>query len=128
MNHIEWKKPEQRLGPQSCYGYWEGAKCFNIYWQSMTKSYTGPHYRIKCGLPGFREDLPLQVSEEAAQAFCEKMLTRWVAKRGLLFKAHIIVTDAMDEAAFKFLQANEFKATDREMIRGIVTAALQARG
>ena len=71
--------------------------------------------------------------------FAEKMLTRWVAKRGLLFKGHIVVTDAMREAAYQTCETMveaEYPCFGGEGVRylsddvltAMIKAALEARG
>jgi hypothetical protein len=73
--------------------------------------------------------LPRQASPESAKEFAEKMLTRWVAKRGLLFKAHIVVTDAMKEAGLAAVQHSETgEYISSDQIADIIKAALDARG
>lgn len=130
MNHLIWEDVSARQFSAGCaYGLWEGTKCFQIHWKSMTKSYTGPQYEIVCALPGFRKDLPLQNSVEEAKQFCEKMLTRWVAKRGLIFKAHLVVTDAMRKAARNAANENsEDHTLSDEALDAIINAAIAARG
>lgn len=129
MNHLTWQETNGNApGPVTHYGYWEGAKVFSIYWPMGSKSEPTKGYVLKSMLPGFNQNLPPQKDVAASKEFAERMLQRWVAKRGLLFKSHIVITDAMDEAAFKVLQQNEFKLTDREMIKAIIKAALEARG
>ena len=129
MNHLTWETPTHYgPGPESHYGMWEGTKVFNIHWGTDSKSYTGPKWVLKCNLPGFRPDLPRQATLEAAQAFCEKMLTRWVAKRGLLFKKHISVTDAMKDAAKAVAGGMVGETISDAAIVEIINAALAARG
>jgi hypothetical protein len=112
---------------------WEGAKCFNVFY-SLNAPAKGPKYQINCVLPGFRKDLPLQASVEDAKVFCERMLQRWVAKRGLLFKSHIVLTDSMRLAAIEagvasgYVYAGIEKDGIAKGIEAIITAALAARG
>lgn len=122
---IEWAEVQAHIGPLTYYGAWEGIKCFSVFYGTDAKGYAGPKYVLKCSLPGFRQDLPRQVSVEAAQAFAEKMLTRWVAKRRLLFKDSVEVTDAMVAAAEHVAPLGWNK--DTEAMRAVITAALQAR-
>jgi hypothetical protein len=125
VNHLIWQQANY-AGSVVHYGLWEGAKCFSVFYGDWSKNYNGPRFTIKCNLPGFRPDLPPQVSVETAQAFAEKMLTRWVAKRGLLFKAHIIVTDAMKEAGLS--AAWEGANLNASNVEDIIKAALAVRG
>lgn len=126
MNHLTWKETNvDRLGPVVHYGYWEDAKCFSIY-HVEARHNPGFPYAIKCTLPGFRQDLPQQTTIDAAKEMAERMLTRWVAKRGLLFKAHIIVTDAMANAVMDNM--NEGSYMDADEIKLAIKAALEARG
>ena len=80
-------------------------------------------------LPGFRPDLPNQASIAEAQVFLERMLQRWVAKRGLLFKSHIVVTDAMKKAAHEAMHdAHGFlNPATPEYLALAIEAALKAR-
>lgn len=142
MNHIEWKETSDGTH----YGYWEGAKCFSVYRPITGTPMNAPRnvvtisktqWRIKSSLPGFRDDLPLQTTVDAAKLFAERMLQRWAAKRGLLFKAHIVVTDAMCVAAARVVAAeagehydalNSFAQTALcDTQRKAITEALQAR-
>lgn len=124
---IEWAEVDARIGPLTYYGTWEGIKCFSVFYSADVKGYTGPKYVLKCSLPGFRPDLPRQVSVEAAQAFAEKMLTRWVAKRRLLFKDSVEVTDAMVNAARESANNTCDHSLSDESILHMIIAALQAR-
>lgn len=130
MNHIEWKDTNGRAGPVTTYGYWEGAKCFSIFYDGMHKhAPNAPRYVLKSMLPGFRPDLPMQRTVSEAQAFAERMLQRWAAKRGLLFKSHIVVTDAMKQAAIKAAHENmTVDSMDDGAIEAVIKAALEARG
>lgn len=101
-NVLEWKETNG-VGPTTYYGYWDGAKCFSVFLELKHKGATPAKYCIKSILPGFRPDLPLQNTVEEAQAFCERMLERWVAKRGLLFKARIVISDVMVQTAYNAL-------------------------
>jgi hypothetical protein len=130
QKHIEWKETESRIGPNTTYGYWDGAKVFSIYHEigNRDKPSKTP-YVIKSMLPGFRPDLPQQASIAEAQVFLERMLQRWVAKRGLLFKSHIVVTDAMVKAArdhYELQYAVQLGMSDDEL-RDIIDASLKAR-
>lgn len=126
MNHIEWKDTNGRAGPVTTYGYWEGAKCFSIFYDGMHKhAPNAPRYVLKSMLPGFRPDLPMQRTVSEAQAFAERMLQRWAAKRGLLFKSHIVVTDAMKQAA---QSAAGVCVLSDALAEEIIKAALAARG
>jgi hypothetical protein len=137
MNHLEWTEAGKHdfMTLNGHYGNWEGARCFIIDWSEQSKGYTGPRWQIKSNLPGFRKDLPLQHSVEDAKAFCERMLTRWVAKRGLLFKKHIIVSDAMMKAGYEALgdytgglviDGDNIVMTNERM-KMLIEAALNAR-
>lgn len=134
-NVLEWKETTDRIGPTTYYGYWDGAKCFSVFTPLAIKAPTAPKhtptakYQIKSILPGFRPDLPLQNSVAEAQAFCERMLERWVAKRGLIFKERIIVTDAMKQAAFDALtDAHGFQNPATPAYLGpAIEAAIKAR-
>ena len=128
IKHVEWQEVVASCGPNTVYGRWEGVKVFSIYYGSDSKS-NGPKYVLKSMLPGFRPDLPRQISVEAAKAFAEKMLTRWVAKRGLLFKSHIVVTDAMRQAAFSVVEGSSIgHELAPETLDALLKAALAARG
>lgn len=120
MTHIEWKESVPNVGPSTTYGYWEDAKVFSIHAEITNRA---PHtrYVLKSNLPGFRPDLPMQPSIAEAQVFAERMLQRWVAKRGLLFKTHIIVTDAMVAAA------RNVQHLEDETLRRLIQAAIEAR-
>lgn len=128
--HIEWKETESRIGPNTTYGYWDGAKVFSIYMGigNRDKPSKTP-YVIKSMLPGFRPDLPQQASIADAQVFLERMLQRWVAKRGLIFKSHIVVTDAMVQAAVDSLDdGHGFKnPAHGDYMRRAIEAAIKAR-
>lgn len=98
-NVLEWKETQGVLGPVVHYGYWQDAKCFSVYAEHNDPTKPTAKYCIKSTLPGFRQDLPRQATVAEAKTFAERMLERWVAKRGLIFKERIIVTDAMVNAA-----------------------------
>jgi len=129
MNHIEWKQSHPSIpGPVTYYGYWDDAKCFSIHIEMGHRGHTTPlRYVIKSSLPGFRPDLPLQPSVAEAQVFAERMLQRWVAKRGLLFKANIIVTDAMVKAAQDRYGERYATQLSNDEATLIIQAAIEAR-
>lgn len=119
-DRIKWETVKASVGPDTTYGEWTGIRCFSIFYGVFHRDQRGPRYVIKCTLPGFRKDLPPQVDVESAKAFAEKMLVRWVARRGLLFKDNITVTDAMKEAV-----RLELMVTDNP--EALIRAALAAR-
>lgn len=132
--HITWRVTTAVAGPNTTYGYWEDAKCFSIHQELMGHTISihndarlqrPARYVLKCVLPGFRPDLPLQASIADAQVFAERMLQRWVAKRGLLFKTSVTCTDAMMEAARSVLPSH--CNIEVEELRKVIEAALQAR-
>jgi len=127
MNHIEWKETDS--SSPTLYGYWAGAKCFSIYWPIGTVTKPTKGYMLKSMLPGFLHELPQHKSIEDAQAFAERMLQRWAAKRGLLFKSHIVVTDAMKEAAHNAAPWGSANCPiSDETLEAMIKAALEARG
>jgi|SRR6478736_1096010 len=128
-NVLEWKETQGVLGPVVHYGYWQDAKCFSVYAEHNDPTKPTAKYCIKSTLPGFRQDLPRQTTVAEAKTFAERMLERWVAKRGLLFKERIIVTDAMKQAAFDALtDAHGFQNPATPAYLGpAIEAAIKAR-
>lgn len=136
---LTWETTPGRIGPETTFGLWEGVKVFSVYAaQAPHKDASGVNrmgpageFVFKCDLPGWHnKELPRQSSIAAAKTFAERTLTRWVAKRGLLFKDNIVVTDAMAKAAEKM--ADE-EGSWREPItveawKQVIKAALEARG
>lgn len=127
-NVLEWKETQGVLGPVVHYGYWNEAKCISVYAEHNDPTKPTAKYCVKSTLPGFRQDLPKQNTVAEAKVFAERMLERWVAKRGLLFKSRIVCTDAMITAARKAANENSDDHTlSDEALCAIVKAAIEAR-
>ena len=128
-NVLVWKDTQGVLGPVVHYGYWNEAKCISIFAEHNDPTKPTAKYCVKSTLPGFRQDLPKQNTVAEAKVFAERMLERWVAKRGLLFKERIIVKDAMVAAAVESLDdGHGYKnPAHGEYMRRAIEAAIKAR-
>lgn len=123
MNKLVWRETTTFGSP--LYGVWEGVDIFSVFKAGNPKVVI----MLKCSLPGFHNKaLPYQESIEQAKATAERLLTRWVAKRGLLFKDNIIVTDAMAAAGALAGPNAEVSGLTLVDVRNIIEAALKVRG
>lgn len=57
--------------------------CFSTYWKSFTKDYQGPHYALRCSLPGLKEEIGVFETEEEAFRRAEQALAHWIKAAGL---------------------------------------------
>lgn len=135
MNKLTWELTEGRIGPPTTFGVWEGVRVFSMYpatapqkdAQGMTRLVQTGEFIFKCDLPGWHnKELPRQKSIQEAKNFAERTLTRWVAKRGLLFKDNIVVTDAMAQLLVHEVQTHG--VGDEADAKRIIKLILEARG